>query len=127
MGEREGVIVNAPRSDFFKVSLKPVSHCNKIWCSIRRPLNNSPKVGDNVIVELADTKNGRIKKLLNMEREISYPLVANINQQVLVFSVEDDLDSHITSRFLVEAESHGVEMTMVLTKTDLVHQKSKLK
>ncbi|GAU27913.1 hypothetical protein TSUD_160080 [Trifolium subterraneum] len=70
-----------------------------------------------------DTEKGRIKTLLERENEIWYLPVANIDQQVLVFSVEENLESYLTSRFLVETESNGVDMTVVLTKTDVVHKK----
>ncbi len=80
-------------------------------------------VGDRVRVEEADWAGGRgaIAEVLPRRTELTRPPIANADQILLVFAVaEPDLDLTALSRFLVKAESTGLEVCLCLNKCDLV-------
>ncbi|WP_052001839.1 small ribosomal subunit biogenesis GTPase RsgA [Lyngbya aestuarii] len=80
-------------------------------------------VGDRVIVEEPDWTGGRgaIAEVLPRHTELTRPPIANADQILLVFAVaEPDLDPQALSRFLVKAESTGLEVCLGLNKCDLV-------
>ncbi len=80
-------------------------------------------VGDRVIIEEPDWVGGRgaIAEVLPRETELTRPPIANANQILLVFAVaEPDLDPQALTRFLVKAESTGLEVCLCLNKCDLV-------
>ena len=80
-------------------------------------------VGDHVIIEDPDWIGGRgaVAKVLPRETELDRPPIANANQVMLVFALaEPDLDPVALTRFLVKAESTGLEIFLCLSKCDLV-------
>ena len=80
-------------------------------------------VGDRVIVEEPDWTGGRgaIAEVLPRQTELARPPIANADQILLVFAVaEPDLDPQALSRFLVKAESTGLDVCLGLNKCDLV-------
>jgi ribosome biogenesis GTPase len=80
-------------------------------------------VGDRVTIAEPDWAGGRgaIAAIEPRHTQLDRPPVANANQIMLVFSLaEPDLDPHQLSRFLVKAETTGMEITLVLNKRDLV-------
>ncbi|WP_008313440.1 small ribosomal subunit biogenesis GTPase RsgA [Leptolyngbya sp. PCC 6406] len=80
-------------------------------------------VGDWVRIEEPDWEGGRgaIAAVAPRQSQLDRPPVANANQILLVFSLaEPDLDPHQLSRFLVQAETTGIEIALVLNKRDLV-------
>ena len=79
-------------------------------------------VGDRVRVEEAnfDDRQGAIAEVLPRSTEIDRPAVANIEQILLVFALaEPVLDPWLISRFLVKAESTGLEIAVCVNKIDL--------
>ncbi|MBW4679443.1 MAG: small ribosomal subunit biogenesis GTPase RsgA [Microcoleus vaginatus WJT46-NPBG5] len=80
-------------------------------------------VGDRVVVEEPDWAGGRgaISQVLPRESELDRPPVANANQILLVFALEEPpLDTHQLSRFLVKAETTGLKICLCLNKSDLI-------
>ncbi|OCQ91102.1 ribosome small subunit-dependent GTPase A [Oscillatoriales cyanobacterium USR001] len=80
-------------------------------------------VGDRVVVEEPDWAGGRgaIAEVLPRQTELNRPPIANADQILLVFAiVEPDLEPMALSRFLVKAESTGLEVSLCLNKCDLV-------
>ncbi|EAW37452.1 small ribosomal subunit biogenesis GTPase RsgA [Lyngbya sp. PCC 8106] len=80
-------------------------------------------VGDRVMIEEPDWTGGRgaIAEVLPRQTELTRPPIANADQILLVFAVaEPDLDPQALSRFLVKAESTGLEVCLGLNKCDLV-------
>lgn len=79
--------------------------------------------GDRVLVEEPDWigQRGAIAQVFPRRTELRRPPVANANHILLVFALEEPtLDPHQLSRFLVTAESAGLETTLCLNKSDLV-------
>jgi ribosome biogenesis GTPase / thiamine phosphate phosphatase len=80
-------------------------------------------VGDRVYVEEPDWESGRAAIYGVMERrsQLDRPPVANADQILLVFALaKPALDISQLSRFLVKAESTGIEVCLCLSKSDLM-------
>ncbi|WP_375496963.1 small ribosomal subunit biogenesis GTPase RsgA [uncultured Nostoc sp.] len=82
-------------------------------------------VGDRVVVEEPDWAGGRgaIADVLPRQSELDRPAIANVNQILLVFAVADPpLEPYQLSRFLIKAESTGLDVLLCLNKSDLITQ-----
>ncbi|BAU64074.1 ribosome small subunit-dependent GTPase A [Stanieria sp. NIES-3757] len=80
-------------------------------------------VGDRVLVEEPDwlDRRGAISEVLPRRTELQRPPVANVDQILLVFALQEPgLDSWQLSRFLVKAESTGLDLCLCLNKSDLI-------
>ncbi|MGB3495039.1 MAG: small ribosomal subunit biogenesis GTPase RsgA [Elainellaceae cyanobacterium] len=80
-------------------------------------------VGDRVRVEEPDWQGqrGAIAEVLPRQTELDRPSIANANQIFLVFALaEPELDPTQMSRFLIKAESTGLQVCLGLNKSDLV-------
>lgn len=85
-------------------------------------------VGDRVLIEEPDWLDGRgaIAGILPRTTELQRPPVANVNQILLIFAVEEPtLDPWQLSRFLVKAESTNLELVLCLNKSDLITETEK--
>ncbi|MEH1933628.1 MAG: small ribosomal subunit biogenesis GTPase RsgA [Nostoc sp.] len=84
-------------------------------------------VGDRVVVEEPDWAGGRgaIAEVLPRQSELDRPAIANVNQILLVFAVADPpLEPYQLSRFLIKAESTGLDVLLCLNKSDLISPQS---
>jgi ribosome biogenesis GTPase len=80
-------------------------------------------VGDRVTIDEPDWVGGRgaIAEVFPRHSELDRPSIANADQIVLLFALADPpLESHQLSRFLLKAESTGLEVGLCLNKSDLV-------
>ncbi|MGK7872066.1 MAG: small ribosomal subunit biogenesis GTPase RsgA [Xenococcaceae cyanobacterium] len=117
--------VLAVQANFYQVRLdNPGSHF--LLCTRRtrlKKIGQKVMVGDRVLVEEPDYVDGRgaIAEVLPRKTELKRPPVANAEQILLVFSLEEPtLDAWQLSRFLVKAESTTLDLCLCLNKTDLV-------
>ncbi|GAB4318949.1 MAG: small ribosomal subunit biogenesis GTPase RsgA [Leptolyngbyaceae cyanobacterium] len=88
-----------------------------------KKLGQRVMVGDRVEIEEPDWQGqrGAIAAVLPRRSELDRPPVANADQILLVFALEEPpLDPHQLSRFLVKAESTGLQVELCLSKSDLV-------
>ena len=79
-------------------------------------------VGDRVLVEDPDWVGGRgaIAQVLPRTSFLDRPAIANVNQILLLFALAEPLlDPYHLSRFLVKAESTGLDVSLCLNKSDL--------
>ena len=80
-------------------------------------------VGDRVVVEEPDWAGGRgaVAEVLPRQSQLDRPAIANAQQILLVFALaEPDLDPYQLSKFLVKAESTGLEICLCLNKSELL-------
>ena len=80
-------------------------------------------VGDRVLVEELDyqAERGAIAQVLPRKTELQRPPMANADQILLVFALEEPtLDPWQLSRFLVKAESTTLSLCLALNKKDLI-------
>jgi len=116
-------------NEFFLVELKNLENSeygDKFLCKVRKSINFKDQfiyVGDEVIIENIDLKSKRavITSLKKRKNLLVRPSVANISNIYITFSVEEpELNLSQVNRFLISAESMGVEVSLVLTKCDLI-------
>ncbi|TAG90598.1 MAG: ribosome small subunit-dependent GTPase A [Oscillatoriales cyanobacterium] len=130
-----GTVV-AVQANFYQVRLDPdVSTDGKnplladrpiLLCTRRtrlKKIGQQVMVGDRVVVEEPDWNDHRgvVSQVFPRQTELNRPPVANADRILLVFALtEPDLDPASLTRFLVKAESTGLEVSLCLNKCDLV-------
>ncbi len=128
-------LVTKKFNDFFLVDLKNQENslnCEKFLCKVRKSVNFKNQliyVGDEVVIDNIDLKSKRavITSLKKRKNLLVRPTVANISNIYIIFSVEEPaLNLSQVNRFLISAESMGVEVSLVLTKCDLISDTKRL-
>ncbi|MDV3001321.1 MAG: Small ribosomal subunit biogenesis GTPase RsgA [Chroococcopsis gigantea SAG 12.99] len=120
-----GTVV-AVQANYYGVRLDPQPESHLLLCTRRtrlKKIGQKVMVGDRVVVEEIDLEQaqGVISEVLPRNTVLERPPVANGDQILLVFAIEEpSLEAWQLSRFLVKAESTGLEMCLCLNKTDLV-------
>ncbi len=126
-----GTVV-AVQANFYHVRLDQAlrdSHnpqLSHLLCTRRtrlKKIGQSVMVGDRVIIEEPDYQDARgaISQVLPRKTELSRPPVANAEQILLVFALEEPpLEPWQLSRFLVKAESTTIPFLLCLNKADLL-------
>ncbi|MDQ2099984.1 MAG: ribosome small subunit-dependent GTPase A [Tychonema bourrellyi B0820] len=130
-----GTVV-AVQANFYQVRLDPdVSTDGENPLLVDRPIllctrrtrlkkiGQQVMVGDRVVVEEPDwnDRRGVVSQVFPRQTELNRPPVANADRILLVFALtEPDLDPASLTRFLVKAESTGLEVSLCLNKCDLV-------
>ena len=97
--------------------------------SLLKKLGQQVMVGDRVLVEQPDWEGfrGAISHVFPRDSELDRPPIANANQILLVFALEQPtLDPHQLSRFLIKAESTGIDVCLCLNKSDLLSDAERL-
>ncbi|GEB75862.1 ribosome small subunit-dependent GTPase A [Sporolactobacillus inulinus] len=81
----------------------------------------SPLVGDHVTYEAKKPSDGYILSIQARKNALKRPPIANIDQAILVFSVEEpSFDCQLLDRFLVTMEAHAIHSLICFTKKDLL-------
>ncbi|MEZ2227362.1 MAG: ribosome small subunit-dependent GTPase A [Microcoleus sp.] len=130
-----GTVV-AVQANFYQVRLDPDASTDGahplladlpiLLCTRRtrlKKIGQQVMVGDRVVVEEPDWNDHRgvISQVFPRQTELNRPPVANADRILLVFALtEPDLDPASLTRFLVKAESTGLEVSLCLNKCDLV-------
>lgn len=116
----EGVLIRAFGGFYY------VKKGEETWeCSLRGKFrlgkNNPALVGDRVKVTPVREHIGRIDEVLPRQTELFRPAVANVDQAVIVFAVENpEPNLTLLDRFLVLAEHANVSPVVCLNKADLL-------
>lgn len=113
--------------EYHNLEQKAQKHlADSLLCTRRsrlKKIGQKVMVGDRVLVVEPDWSGGRgaIAEILPRTTELTRPPIANATQILLMFAVaEPDLEPLALSRFLIKAESTGLEVTLCLNKCDLV-------
>jgi ribosome biogenesis GTPase / thiamine phosphate phosphatase len=130
-----GTVV-AVQANFYQVRLDPDASTDGqnsvladlpiLLCTRRtrlKKIGQQVMVGDRVVVEEPDWNEHRgvVSQVFPRQTELNRPPVANADRILLVFALtEPDLDPASLTRFLVKAESTGLEVSLCLNKCDLV-------
>ncbi len=123
-----GTVV-AVQANFYQVQLDTDE--TRLLCTRRsrlKKIGQKVMVGDRVVVEEPDwaDQRGVITKVFPRRTELDRPPVANANQLVLVFAfAQPPLEPLQLSRFLVKAESTGIDLCLCLNKQELVSEEAK--
>ena len=123
-------LVTKKFNEFFYVDIlvngKSSEH-NRFLCKSRKSIKYQKKyifVGDLVIVSEINYKDKTavIENLLERKNILNRPAVANISDIYIIHSVEHPkLNYSQISDFLINAESLMVKVSLILTKSDLIH------
>ena len=125
-------LVTKKFNNFFLVDLKNqknFGNSERFLCKVKKSLNFEDQiiyVGDEVVIDNTDlkSKSAVITSLKKRKNLLARPSVANISNIYIIFSVEEPkLNLSQVNRFLISAESMGVEVSLVLTKCDLISDK----
>ena len=128
-------LVTKKFNEYFLVDLKHnenYKNNGKFLCKVRKSINFKNKiiyVGDQVVITQIDIKRKRavIENLVTRKNLIERPSVANISNIYIICSVEEpQLNLSQVNKFLISAELLGVEVSLVLTKCDLISEKRRL-
>ncbi|CAL5203693.1 unnamed protein product [Lathyrus oleraceus] len=102
----------------------------ELLCVVRALLKKIKRrvmVGDKVIVGSVDwvDRRGMIENVFQRNSEMLDPPVANVDHLLVLFSLDQPkLETFTLTRFLVEAESTGIPLTLALNKTELVDKET---
>ena len=125
-------LVTKKFNQYFLVDLKNkenFDNSKRFLCKVRKSINFKNQliyVGDEVVIDNIELKSKRavITSLKKRKNLLIRPSVANISNIYITFSVEEpELNLSQVNRFLISAESMGVEVSLVLTKCDLISDK----
>lgn len=93
---------------------------------IFRKEKQKPLVGDNVEIDILDEveKKGNIVKIHTRENDLIRPLVANIDQAMVVFAITKPKPHfNLLDRFLVMMEQKDIPIVLVFNKQDIAADK----
>lgn len=93
--------------------------------SLLKKIKRRVMVGDKVLVGSIDwvDRRGMIENVFQRKSEILDPPVANVDQLLVLFSLDQPkVEAFSLTRFLVEAESTGIPLTLAMNKTELVDE-----
>jgi ribosome biogenesis GTPase / thiamine phosphate phosphatase len=125
--DSRGTVI-AVQANFYRVRVDLETKTEILLCTRRtrlKKIGQNVMVGDRVRIEEADfvDKQGAIAEVLPRKTETRRPPVANAERVLLVFAIEEPaLDPRQLSRFLVKAESTGLDIAICLNKIDLVSE-----
>jgi ribosome biogenesis GTPase len=81
-----------------------------------------PLVGDDVEIEVTDTKDmeGNIMEILPRKSSLIRPAVANIDQALLIFAINKPTPNYnLLDRFLIMMQQQGLECIICFNKNDI--------
>ena len=128
-------LVTKKFNEFFLVELNDYEKYEsnkKFLCKIKKSVNFRNQlvcVGDEVNLHQIDLKSKRaiIESLVERSNLLERPSVANISNIYVICSVEEPkLNLSQVNKFLISAEQMGVEVSLVLTKCDLISEEKRL-
>ncbi|KDP26789.1 hypothetical protein JCGZ_17947 [Jatropha curcas] len=102
----------------------------ELLCVVRAVLKKIKRrvlVGDKVVVGTIDwiDRRGVIENVFQRNTEILDPPVANVDHLLVLFSLQQPTPEPFSlTRFLVEAESTGIPLTLALNKSELVDEET---
>lgn len=103
----------------------------ELLCVVRAVLKKIRRrvlVGDKVLVGSIDwvDRRGMIENVFQRRSEILDPPVANVDHLLVLFSLDQPkLEPFTLTRFLVEAESTGIPLTLALNKCELITEEAR--
>lgn len=116
----EGIIIKGISGFYYVEVGNTIYECKAR--GIFRKKNKTPLVGDRVSISIVDEdeKKGIIENIHSRVSELVRPPVANINKVIITFSVKEPSPNFLLlDRFIVFSEREGLDIVIVLSKTDL--------
>ncbi|WP_367387390.1 ribosome small subunit-dependent GTPase A [Bacillus vallismortis] len=119
----EGKIIKA-LSGFYYVLDESEDSDKVVQCrgrGIFRKNKITPLVGDYVVYQAENDKEGYLLEIKERTNELIRPPICNVDQAVLVFSaVQPSFSTALLDRFLVLVEANDIQLIICVTKMDLI-------
>lgn len=113
----EGKIMKALSGFYYVKTADDIYQCR--GRGLFRKKKVTPLVGDNVVFDIQENKDGYITEIKERRNELKRPAVANIDQAIIVVSAkEPDFSTLLLDRFLVLVESNDIEPIIFISKVD---------
>jgi ribosome biogenesis GTPase / thiamine phosphate phosphatase len=120
----EGKILKALSGFYYVINGEEIVQCR--GRGVFRKNNITPLVGDEVVFQAENDKEGYILEVKERKNELVRPPIANVDQALLVFSaVEPSFSTALLNRFLVLVEYNNIRPVIVITKMDLTNDEEK--
>ncbi|MDO3659365.1 ribosome small subunit-dependent GTPase A [Bacillus sp. C28GYM-DRY-1] len=120
----EGKIIKALSGFYYVLDESEEDSDKVIQCrgrGIFRKNKITPLVGDYVVYQAENDKEGYLLEIKERTNELIRPPICNIDQAVLVFSaVQPSFSTALLDRFLVLVESNDIQPIICITKMDLI-------
>ncbi|CAH0346937.1 ribosome small subunit-dependent GTPase A [Bacillus sp. CECT 9360] len=115
----EGKIIKALSGFYYVLDGNETIQCR--GRGIFRKNKITPLVGDYVVYQAENPKEGYLLEIKERKNELIRPPIANVDQAILVFSaVEPDFSTALLDRFLVLIEDNEIEPIICISKMDIV-------
>ncbi|MCY8008451.1 ribosome small subunit-dependent GTPase A [Bacillus haynesii] len=115
----EGKIIKALSGFYYVLDGDQIIQCR--GRGVFRKNKVTPLVGDNVVYQADNDKEGYILEIKDRFNELVRPPISNVDQAVLVFSAkEPTFSTSLLDRFLVLVEAADIRPIICITKMDLV-------
>ncbi|AOP14900.1 ribosome small subunit-dependent GTPase A [Bacillus licheniformis] len=115
----EGKIIKALSGFYYVLDGDQVIQCR--GRGVFRKNKVTPLVGDDVVYQADNDKEGYILEIKDRFNELVRPPISNVDQAVLVFSAKEPTFSmSLLDRFLVLVEAGDIRPIICITKMDLV-------
>jgi ribosome biogenesis GTPase len=120
----EGKIVKALSGFYYVIHDGVMIQCR--GRGVFRKNKITPLVGDEVIFQAENERDGYIMEVKERKNELVRPPIANVDQAILVFSaVEPEFSTVLLDRFLVLVEYNHIKPLICITKMDLTNDNEK--
>ncbi|MGN0173217.1 MAG: ribosome small subunit-dependent GTPase A [Acutalibacteraceae bacterium] len=114
----QGIIIKALSGFYYVKTENGIIECKARGAF--RNKNNSPLVGDNVIISVLENNRGVIDEIAPRLNCLIRPPVANIDRLFIVVStVHPAPNTFVIDKMIVSAEDKGIEPIIVINKSDL--------
>ncbi|MCR2820769.1 ribosome small subunit-dependent GTPase A [Lederbergia panacisoli] len=121
----KGKIIKALSGFYYVLSDEKMIQCR--GRGVFRKNKITPLVGDHVIFQAENDKEGYIMEVLPRKNELVRPPIANIDQAILIFSSsEPEFSPLLLDRFLCIVESREILPIICVTKADLLSETERL-
>ena len=113
----EGKIIKALSGFYYVLDGDQIIQCR--GRGVFRKNKITPLVGDDVVYQADNDKEGYILEIKDRFNELVRPPISNVDQAVLVFSAkEPTFSTSLLDRFLVLVEAGGIKPSIFITKNE---------
>lgn len=120
---KQGIIIKALSGFYYVENEQGVFQCR--GRGVFRKRNITPLVGDRVIFEAENKTDGYVLEVLPRNNELNRPPISNVDQAILIFSVEEpSFSSLLLDRFLIHIEANDIQPIICLSKIDLLDKEN---
>lgn len=119
----QGIIIKAVSGFYYVENEQGIFQCR--GRGVFRKQKITPLVGDKVKFEAKNRTDGYVLEILPRKNELNRPPISNVDQALLVFSIEEPAFSPLLlDRFLIHIEANDIKPLICLSKIDLMNKES---